>query len=46
MWTVVKENERYQYWWRVITQIWVVLLIGRIKFLSRHDQSEAQPGSG
>ena len=27
------------YWWRVITQIWVVLLIGWIKFVTRHDQS-------
>ena len=29
------------YWWRVTTQTWIVLLIGRIKFPSRHVQSEA-----
>ena len=34
------------YWWRVTTQIWVVLLIGWSNFLSRHDQSEEQPRSG
>ena len=35
------------YWWRVTTQIWrVVLLIGWIKFPTRHDQSEALPRSG
>ena len=33
------------YWWRVITQIWVVLLIGWSKFDERHDQSEALPRS-
>ena len=34
------------YWWRVTTQIWVVLLIGWIKFPTWHDQSEALPISG
>ena len=34
------------YWWRVTTQIWVVLLIGWIKFPTRPDQSEALPRSG
>ena len=29
------------YWWRVTTQVWVVLLIGWNKFSTRHDQSEA-----
>ena len=33
------------YWWRVTTQIWVVLLIGWNKFPTRHDQSEALPRS-
>ena len=32
-------------WWRVTTQIWVVLLIGWGKFPLRHDQSEAFPRS-
>ena len=34
------------YWWPVTTQIWVVLLIGWIKFPTGHDQSEALPRSG
>ena len=34
------------YWWRVTTQIWVVLLIGWSKFHKRHDQSETLPRSG
>ena len=34
------------YGWRVTTQIWVMLLIGWIKFIMRHDQSEALPRSG
>ena len=29
------------YWWRVTTQTWIVLLIGRSKFPSRHVQPEA-----
>ena len=33
------------YWWRVTTQIWVVLLIGWSKFPTWHDQSEAVPRS-
>ena len=33
------------YWWRVTTQTWIVLLIGRSKFPSRHVQSEAVLGS-
>ena len=33
------------YWWRVATQIWIVLLIGLSKFLARHDQSGALPRS-
>ena len=46
MWTVVKENERYQYWWRVTTQIRVVLLIGRASREIWFDQSGALPRSG
>ena len=34
------------YWWRVTTQIWVVLLIGWNKFPTKHDKSEALPRSG
>ena len=34
------------YWWRVTTQIWVVLLIGWIEFPTRHDQSESVRRSG
>ena len=34
------------YWRRVTTQIWEVLLIGWIKFPTRHDQSEVLPRSG
>ena len=34
------------YWWRVTTQIWLVLLIGWSKLPTRHDQSEAVPSSG
>ena len=34
------------YWWRVTTQIWVVLLIGWGKFPPWHDQSEEFPRSG
>ena len=34
------------YGWCVTTQIWVMLLIGWIKFIMRHDQSEALPRSG
>ena len=35
------------YWWRVTTQIWVVLLIGWSKFRTQHrDHSEAPLGSG
>ena len=33
------------YGWRVTTQIWIMFLIGWIKFLMRHNQSEALPGS-
>ena len=33
------------YWWRVATQTWIVLLIGRSKFPSRLVQSEALLGS-
>ena len=33
-------------WWRVTNQIWVVLLIGWIKFPTWHGQSEALPRSG
>ena len=33
------------YWWRVTTQIWLVLLIGWSKLPTRHDQSEAGPSS-
>ena len=34
------------YRWRVTTRIWVVLLIGWVKFPKRHDQSEALPRTG
>ena len=34
------------YGWHVTTQIWVMLLIGWIKFLMCHDQSEALPRPG
>ena len=34
------------YWWRVTTQIWVVLLTGWNKFPIRHNQSEVLPTSG
>ena len=34
------------YWWCITTQIWVVLLIGWIKFPTRHNQSVALPRSG
>ena len=43
VWETSAENP---YWWRVITQIWVVLLIGWSKFHKQHDQSEAVPWSG
>ena len=38
-------NAEIPYWWRVTTQIWVVLLIGWTRFPRRHDQSEALPRS-
>ena len=34
------------YWWGVTAQIWVAIMIGWSKFLSRHDQSEVLPRSG
>ena len=34
------------YWWRVTSQICAVLLIGWVKFPTRHDQTEALPWSG
>ena len=34
------------YWWRVTTQIWVVLLIGRAAWEIWFNQSEALPKSG
>ena len=34
------------YWWRVIAQIWAVLLIGWSKFRSRYHQSEVRPRCG
>ena len=42
VWETSTENP---YWSRVTTQIWVELLIGWIKFSTRHDQSEALPRS-
>ena len=33
-----KQAVEIPYWWRITTQIWVVLLIGWIKFLTWHDQ--------
>ena len=39
-WRPSNEN-KIPYWWRVTTQIWVLLLIGWSKFLPRHNQSEA-----
>ena len=38
---VWETSAEIRYWWRVTTQTWIVLLIGRIKFPSRHVQSEA-----
>ena len=43
---MTSEKQAQKYWWRVTTQIWVVLLIGWIKFPTRYDQSEALPRSG
>ena len=43
---VWETSEEIPYWWRVTTQIWVVLLIGWNKFPTRHDQSEALRRSG
>ena len=43
---VSETRAEISYWWRVNTQIWVVLLSGWSKFLSWHDQSEAQPYLG
>ena len=34
------------YWWQVTTQTWVMLLIGWIKFPTRHNHSEVLPRSG
>ena len=34
------------HWWRVTNQMWVVLLIGWIKFPTRREQSEALPRAG
>ena len=44
--TEARRAEKIPYWWRVTTQIWVVLLIGWIKFPMQHEQSEALPRSG
>ena len=38
-----KTSTEIPYWWCVTTQIWVVLLIGWIKFPTWHHQSEALP---
>ena len=38
-------STKIPYWWRVTPHIWVVLLIGWIKFPTPHDQSEALPRS-
>ena len=34
------------FWWRITTQIWLVLVIGWIKFAMPHGQSKALPRSG
>ena len=39
-------SKEIPYWWRVTTQIWVMLLIGWSKFPTRLNQSEALPRSG
>ena len=44
--TLWETSVEIPYWWRVTTQIWVVLLIGWIEFPTRHDQSESLPRSG
>ena len=43
VWEMITE---IPYWWCITTHIWVVLLIGWIKFPTRHDQSKALPRSG
>ena len=43
---VFETKAEFPYWWRVSTEIWVVLMIGWIKLPTRHDQSEALPRSG
>ena len=46
-WRLRNISAEIPYWWPVTTQIWVVLLIGWIKFPTRHDQSQALiPRSG
>ena len=43
---VCETKAEIPYWWRVPTEMWVVLLIGWIKFPTRQDQPETLPLSG
>ena len=45
-WSPRERSPEIPYWWRVTTQIRVVLLIGWCKFPSWQDQSEAPPSYG
>ena len=42
---VCEKSTKFPYWWRVTPHIWVVLLIGWIKYPTLYDQSEALPRS-
>ena len=42
---VLETTAEIPYWWRVTTQIWVVLPIGWSKFPTRSDQSDATPNN-
>ena len=42
---VWERRAKIPYWWRITTQIWVVLLIGWGKCPTWHDQSKALPRS-
>ena len=42
---VWETSTEISYWWRIMTQIWIVFLIGWIKFPMRDNQSETLPRS-